>query len=123
MTAPAFRATRGDTLTWTFTIPENITGWTPKWTLKPQGNWPATLDAAATLVATTGGQGLVSTPGASSTVDLTVLASVTATWEPGVYVWDLQLTSGVQVRTVEWDDAGATVGVLTIAPDVTRTTP
>ena len=122
MTAPAFRATRGDTLTWTFTIPENITGWTPKWTLKPQSNWPATLDAAATLVATTG-SGLVSTPGATSTVALTVLASVTATWEAGAYVWDLQLVSGTNVRTVEWDDSGTTTDSLTITPDVTRTTP
>jgi hypothetical protein len=123
MTAPAFRATRGDSLTWTFTIPENITGWTPRWVLKPVANWPSTLDAAATIVATTGGQGLVSTPGASSTVDLTVLASVTAAWEPGVYVWDLQLTNGTSVRTVEWDTDGNTVGTLTIVADVTRTTP
>jgi len=122
MTAPAFRATRGDSLTWTFTIPENITGWTPRWVLKPQSNWPATLDAAATVSATIG-SGLVSTPGATSTVELSIAASVTATWDVGTYVWDLQLSSGANVRTVEWDDAGATTGTLTIVPDVTRTTP
>jgi len=122
MTAPAFRATRGDSLTWTFTIPENITGWAPRWVLKPVANWGATLDAAATITATTGA-GLTSTPGASSTVDLSILASVMAALEPGVYVWDLQLTNGTSVRTVEWDDTGATTGTLTIVADVTRTTP
>lgn len=121
MTAPAFRATRGDTLTWTFTIPEDITGWTPKWTLKPRGNWPATLDTGAALTATTG-TGLVTTPGATSTIALTILASVMATVEPGEYVWDLQLVSGTNVRTLEWDDDGATVGRLTVLPDVTRLT-
>jgi hypothetical protein len=122
MTAPAFRATRGDTLTWTFTIPENITGWTPKWTLKPQLGWPDTLDSAATIVCTTGGGGLTSTPGASSTIDLVVLASVTAAWAPGTYVWDLQLVNGTSTRTIEWDAEGHTVGTLTITADVTRLT-
>lgn len=120
MTAPAFKATRGDTLTWTFTIPEDITGWTPKWTLKRVNGWDDALDADAVVVATTG-SGLVSTPGISSTVALTIAASVTATWESGTYVWDLQLATGAgQVRTVEWDTEGATTGTLTIVPDVTR---
>jgi hypothetical protein len=122
MTAPAFRATRGDSLTWTFTIPENITGWTPRWVLKRRQGWETALDADAVLVATTG-SGLTSTPGATSTVDLVVLASVTATWDVGAYVWDLQLTNGTSVRSVEWDTDGHTVGTLTITADVTRTTP
>ena len=122
MTAPAFRATRGDTLTWTFTIPENITGWTPKWTLKRAKGWDDSLDADAIVVAAVG-SGLVSTPGSSSTIDLTIVASVTATWEAGTYVWDLQLTSGGVVRTVEWDTEGATTGILTIAPVPYLSTP
>jgi len=119
MTAPAFRATRGDTLTWTFTIPENITGWAPKWTLKVRSGWPDALDSAAVLTATVG-SGLVSTPGATSTVALSLTATATAALDVGSYVWDLQLISGASVRTVEWDTEGHTVGTLTIDPDVTR---
>jgi hypothetical protein len=122
MTAPAFRATRGDSLTWTFTIPEDITGWTPKWTVKARSGWVEALDAAAVLTATTG-SGLVSTPGATSTIALTITAATMAVLEPGAYVWDLQLTAGENVRTVEWDTEGSTVGTLTVSGDVTRTTP
>ena len=121
MTAPAFRATRGDSLTWTFTIAEDITGWTPRWTVKPRSGWAEALDAAAVLTATTG-SGLVSTPGITSTIALTITAATMAALDPGVYVWDLQLVSGANVRTVEWDDAGSTIGTLTISADVTRTT-
>ena len=121
MTAPSFRATRGDSLTWEFTIPENITGWTPYWTVKARSGWADALDTAAVLTATTG-SGLTSTPGATSTIALSITAATMAALEPGVYVWDLQLVSGASVRTVEWDDAGATIGTLTIAPDVKRGT-
>lgn len=122
MTAPAFRATRGDSLTWTFTIPENITGWSPRWTLKRAAGWPDALDSAAVLSATEG-VGLTTTSGAMSTIDLTVTAAATAVLDVGSYVWDLQLTSGGSVRTVEWDMEGHTTGSLSIEADVTRTTP
>jgi hypothetical protein len=122
MTAPALAVTRGDTLTWRFTITSDITGWTPRWVAKPVSGWADIADASATISATTG-TGLVSTPGATSYVDLTITATVTAALTPGVYVWDLQLTSGAAVRTVEWDAAGTTVGSLIVSPDVTRVTP
>lgn len=122
MTAPSFHATRGDTLTWTFTVPEDLTGWTPRWVLKAASGWEDAADAAAVLTATTG-SGLVLTAGTTSTIALTVAASDTAALSPGAYVWDLQLTSGSTVRTVEWDASGAIVGTLTVSPDVTRTTP
>jgi hypothetical protein len=122
MAAPAFRATRGDSLTWTFTITENVTGWTPKWSLKRAANWLDALDAAAVVTATEG-SGLTTTPGATSTIALAITAAITAALDVGSYVWDLQLTSGANVRTIEWDDAGTTTGSLTITGDVTRATP
>ena len=123
MTAPAFRATRGDTLTWTFTIPEDITGWTPRWTVKRRSGWADLSDTGAVLSATTG-TGLTLTPGTpTSTIALSIAAATMAVLDPGVYVWDLQLVNGANVRTVEWDDDGATVGTLTVAGDVTRTAP
>ena len=122
MTAPALQATRGDTLTATFTLAYDITGWTPRWVAKSAQDWPNALDAAAVLTATTG-SGLTSYPGATSTILLSIAASVMAAIALGTYVWDLQLTSGVLVRTVEWDTQGTTTGVLTVDADVTRTTP
>lgn len=123
MAAPALKGTRGDTLTWTFTVTGDLTGWTPRIAFKTWQDWAGAADVDADLVVTTG-SGLVVTPGTpSSTVVMTVAAATMAALDPDVYVWDLQLSSGSEVRTVEWDDEGTTVGTLTIAPDVTRTTP
>lgn len=124
MTAPSLRMTRGDTLTWTLDgfTPADITGWTPRWTLKPASGWASAPDSDATATATPG-SGLTVTSTSPASIDLVVDADVTAAWDPGVYVWDLQLVSGSEVRTVEWDAAHAAVGTLTVAPDVTRTVP
>jgi hypothetical protein len=122
MSAPTLAARRGDTLTWRFTVTSDLTGWTPRWVAKQASTWATDLDAAAVITATVG-SGLVLTPGATSYVDLTVSATTMAGVPTGVYVWDLQVTSGAQVRTIEWDAQGTTVGSLTVSPDVTRTTP
>jgi hypothetical protein len=200
MTAPAFRATRGDSLTWSLTIAEDLTGWTPKWSLKAQDNWPDTLDTGALITAIVGSGLTVTTPlpvtftdtgdlvglalmapgipdpladgdliefaaittttgiaintpyyvvgrtlttfqvastlgGAAlpltldgtgtlkrARIALSVAATATAALAPGVFVWDLQLVSGANVRTIEWDDDGINYGTLTIKPDVTRLT-
>lgn len=123
MSGPALSVTRGDTLTWTFTIAEDLDGWSPRWTLKARAaGWEDAGDDDAVLVAAVG-SGLVLTPGAeSSTIALTVAAADTAALERGVYVWDLQLARGAEVRTVEWDAEHTTIGTLTVRPDVTRAT-
>lgn len=122
MTMPALAVARGDTLTVAFDLDTDLTGWTPRWTCKALANYADALDAAATLTATLG-SGLTVLSAPAGTLTLTIAASVTTLLTPGVYVWDLQLTSGTTVRTVEWDTAGTTVGTLTVTADVTRTTP
>jgi hypothetical protein len=111
--------TRGDNLELRFTIDEVITGWTPKWTLKPAVGWSAIADIAATLTAAVGTGLTVTQSTPTGIIDLVIVASA-MTLEPDDYVWDLQLTSGLNVRTVIWAD-GLSYGTLTIRPDVTRT--
>lgn len=113
---------RGDTLTATFAIEQNVEGWTARWTCKPVSNWPDTLDTGATITATEGA-GLTVTEGTPSSIALSIAASVTALLAAGVYVWDLQLTNGLQVWTFADTTDGSTVGSLTVTGDVTRTTP
>jgi hypothetical protein len=112
--------TRGDTLQVRFTITSNIVGWVPRWTLKPSIGWSAIADVAATITATTSTGLTVTQATPTGIIDLLIAASATAVLDPGEYVWDLQLTSGSQVRTVYWSN-GSPVGTLTISPDVTRT--
>ena len=112
---------RGDTLRATFTLAaQDTSGWTPRFVVKARSGWEGAPDTAAVLTATVGA-GLTHVPGATSTVTLLIAASVMALIEPGVYVWDLQFTSGTSVLTTSCD--GATTGTLTIVADVTRTTP
>lgn len=120
MATPALRVTRGDTLTWTLTVASDITGWTPRVTVKTARDWASAADTAAVLTATAGA-GLTVTDAVAGTIALSIAATVTAALEVGVYVWDLQLVSGAAVRTVEWDTAGTTVGSLTVSADVSRT--
>jgi len=112
--------TRGDTLQVRFTVSSDISGWTPKWTLKPAIGWSAIADIAATLTAGVGTGLTVTQATPTGIIDLLIAASATTALEPDEYVWDLQLTSGIQVRTVYWAN-GSPVGKLTILPDVTRT--
>jgi hypothetical protein len=111
---------RGDTLQVRFTIASDITGWAPRWTLKPSAGWSAIADVAATLTATSGSGLTVVQQTPTGIIDLLVAASAMTAIDPDEYVWDLQLTSGIQVRTVFWSNGSAT-GTLTILPDVTRT--
>lgn len=112
--------TRGDTLNTTFTLGVNITGWTLLWTLKRRGAWYSAPDSEAVLQAAIG-TGLAVTDATTGVVALTVAATTTATWDPEVYVWDLQGSSAGTVRTVEWTSSSARqVGTLTVVPDVTR---
>jgi hypothetical protein len=112
--------TRGDTLQVRFTITSEITGWVPRWTLKPAVGWSAIADIAATISATTSSGLSVTQSTPTGIIDLLIAATATSALEPGEYVWDLQLTAGSQVRTVYWSN-GSPVGTLTILPDVTRT--
>lgn len=120
MTDSAISHTRGDTLQVRFTITSDISGWTPRWTLKPYVGWSAIADVGATLTATVGSGLTVTQSTPTGIIDLLVAASATTAIEPGEYVWDLQLTSGLQVRTVYWAN-GSPIGTLTVLPDVTRT--
>lgn len=113
--------TRGDTLTWTFTLGENITGWTPKFTAKPEGTYPDLADGSASLTATTG-TGLTVTDAATGVIALSIAGSLTTVLVPGYYAFDLQLTNGAQVRTVEWDTTThESIGRLIVKADVSRT--
>jgi hypothetical protein len=109
---------RGDTLTWSFDINSDITGWTPKFSVKRASGFADAADGAAVLTILNGA-GLTVSNAALGIVTLVVPASQMAALTPGTYVWDLQLTSGAVVRTVRVD--GSPIGYLVIEPDVTRT--
>lgn len=120
---PAMTVRRGDTLTWTITVTGNLTGWTPRIVVKKRSRWEDTADTAAALTLTpTAGLTLLSGV-TTSTIDVTVSATATAALKLGMYAWDLQLSLAGEVRTVEWDTDGNTLGTLTVVGDVTRTTP
>jgi len=112
--------TRGDTLQVRFTVASDISGWTPKWTLKPAIGWESIADIAATLTAAVGTGLTVTQATPTGIIDLLVAASAMNNLVPDDYVWDLQLTSGISVRTVYWA-SGLAFGKLTVLPDVTRT--
>jgi len=49
---------RGDTCTWSITLRTDITGWTPRLTVKPWSGWASLPDASA-AVSLAVGSGLV----------------------------------------------------------------
>ncbi len=122
MTAPALSCTRGDSPAWTLTLAQDATGWAPRWTCKPMAGWADLPDTAASIACTVG-SGLTVTQSSPGIIVLSLTAAQTGALTPGVYAWDLQMTSGSSVETVEWDAQGTTVGTLTVSADVTRTTP
>lgn len=118
----AMQAMRGDPVKWALSVTDeatgaavDITGWSPRVTVKPSWAWPDSSDASAAMTATVG-SGLTVTSPASGAIALAFTSAQTTALDPGVYVWDLQLTNGQETRTV-------LIGTLTIAPDVSRTAP
>lgn len=120
---PALSGEQGKTGSWTVTVAQDLTGWTPRFVAKLRSAWrTATDDTGAVLTATTG-SGLTLTPGATSTIAIVISAATMAAVTPDVYVWEIGLTKGSEVRTLEWDANGSTVGSLTIEPAVVKATP
>lgn len=123
MAIPSLTGRQGKTGSWLVTVPQDLTGWAPRWVVKPRLSWrTASTDADAVLVAAVG-SGLVLTPGVSSTIAITITAAAMAAVAADVYVWEMQLTKAGEVRLVEWDTDGTTLGTLTVEPSVVKVTP
>jgi hypothetical protein len=117
----AILGVQGKTITWSVAgINANLTGYTVRMALRSAATWQ---QAGTTPdLELTEGAGLTVTRGATSQVDVAI-TPVQADALSGVYVWDLQVTSGGTTRLVDLDGNSTLHGSLTVDASATRTRP
>lgn len=87
--------------------PINLTGYTARMAIR-------TVPAANTVALTlTTENGRISLGGAAGTINLSIAATDTATLEDGIYVYDLEMVTGVTVTRL-------VMGTFLVRPEVTR---